>query len=142
MGNCKNLDKLFSGRSVLLLENGQIALGAQSDKINYSFKGEELMFKRESSTIKKIFLYNGNDFNLIYERPIALPDIQTGDFVRDEDGDVGVIVGNKVYYENGYYDDLSIIIEDSGSIAEVRRPTEYQGGFNCYDDMPVIWYKK
>lgn len=100
------------------------------------------------SVINKIFEYKNGEFKLLYEKP-DLPDISTiiknGDFIKVKISEdyklIGVVVGDKIYYPNGGFDKLDITIRNPRYIEEIRRPNSYNGGFNDYDGMPVIWSK-
>ena len=141
MENCKDLDKLFGPRTVRIRKGQQLEAYPIHSTDDYYFKGETLFFQDSPSTIETIYQLTDGEFRLLYQRPDPMPDIQTGDFICNDIGDIGVVVNNKVYYEDGDFDMLSFIIKSDNYIAEVRRPRDIDCGFNGYSEMPVIWSK-
>ena len=141
MKNCKDLDKLFGPRTVRIRKGQQLETYPIFSTDDYCFKGETLFFQDSPSNIETIYKLTDGEFRLLYQRPDPMPDIQTGDFICNDIGDIGVVVNNKVYYEDGAFDMLSSIIKSDNYIAEVRRPRDIDCGFNGYSKMPVIWPK-
>ena len=111
-------------------------------KENYSFDGAQLMFRNvERSEIKYIFAYQDGEFVCLYKAPTPRPIIQTGDFIRNDMGDIGVVAGDFVYYQSGGFDRLSSITKSNSYITEIRRPNTCCG-FDLYSKMPLIWPEK
>ena len=143
---CNGTEELFETNSIYVDNNGDLVEITPSSF--YHIEDGILYFKDEISAVNKIFEYKNGEFKLLYEKP-DLPDISTiiknGDFIKvriSEDYElIGVVVGDKVYYENGGFDKLDTAIRISKYIEEIRRPNSCNGGFNDYDDMPVIWSK-
>ena len=143
---CNGIEELFKANSIYVDNNGDLVEITPSSF--YHIEDGILYFKNRISVINKIFEYKNGEFKLLYEKP-DLPDISTiiknGDFIKvriSEDYElIGVVVGDKVYYENGGFDKLDTAIRSSRYIEEIRRPRTSNGGFNDYDDMPVIWSK-
>ena len=144
MENCKDLDKLFGDNCIAVTSNSELSLMKSFCKENYSFDGEQLMFcfrTNERSDIKYIFAYQDGEFVCLYKAPTPRPTIQTGDFIRNDMGDIGVVAGDYVYYQSGGFDPLSSITKSNSYITEIRRPnTRY--GFDFYSGMPLIWPEK
>ena len=142
MENCKDLDKLFSDNCIAVSSNSELLLMKSFCKENYSFDGEQLMFcNNERSEIKYIFAYRDGEFIRLYKAPTPRPTIQTGDFIRNDMGDIGVVAGDCVYYQNGGFDRLSSIANNNSYITEIRRPDNCRG-FDFYSGMPLIWPEK
>ena len=142
MENCKDLDKLFGDNCIAVSSNSELLLMKSFCKENYSFDGEQLMFcNRERSEIKYIFAYQDGEFTRLYKAPTPRPKIQTGDFIRNDMGDIGVVAGDFVYYQSGGFDRLSSITKSNSYITEIRRPNTCYG-FDFYSGMPVIWPEK
>ena len=144
MENCKDLDKLFGDNCIAVSSNSELLLMKSFCKENYSFDGEQLMFcNRERSGIKYIFAYQDGEFTRLYKAPTPRPDIQTGDFIRNHKGLIGVVVDGFIYYMNGGFDLLSSVTKLDYYIEEIRRPSKevYSYGFSGYSSMPVIWHK-
>ena len=142
MENCKDLDKLFGDNCIAVSSNSELLLMKSFCKENYSFDGEQLMFcNRERSEIKYIFAYQDGEFTRLYKAPTPRPKIQTGDFIRNDMGDIGVVAGDFVYYQSGRFDRLSSIVKNNSYITEIRRPNTCYG-FDFYSGMPVIWPEK
>ena len=142
MENCKDLDKLFGDNCIAVCSNSELSLMKSFCKENYSFDGEQLMFcNRERSEIKYIFAYQDGEFIRLYKAPAPRPKIQTGDFIRNDMGDIGVVAGDFVYYQSGGFDRLSSITKSNSYITEIRRPNTCYG-FDFYSGMPVIWPEK
>ena len=142
MENCKDLDKLFSDNCIAVTSNSELLLMKSFCKENYSFDGEQLMFcNRERSEIKYIFAYQDGEFTRLYKAPTPRPEIQTGDFIRNNMGDISVVAGDFVYYQSGGFDRLSSIVKNNSYITEIRRPNTCYG-FDFYSGMPVIWPEK
>ena len=142
MENCKDLDKLFGDNCIAVTYNSELLLMKSFCKENYSFDGEQLMFcNRERSEIKYIFAYQDGEFTRLYKAPTPRPKIQTGDFIRNDMGDIGVVAGDFVYYQSGGFDRLSSITKSNSYITEIRRPNTCYG-FDFYSGMPVIWPEK
>ena len=146
---CNGIEELFKANSIYVDNNGDLVEITPSSL--YHIEDGILYFKNRISVIDKIFEYKDGEFKLLYEKPDLL-DISTiiknGDFIKvriSEDYElIGVVVGDKVYYENGGFDKLKVItrkLEYLNDIEEIRRPNSYNGGFNDYDGMPVIWSK-
>ena len=142
MENCKDLDKLFGDNCIAVTSNSELSLMKSFCKENYSFDGEQLMFRNvERSGIKYIFAYQDGEFTRLYKAPTPRPKIQTGDFIRNDMGDIGVVAGDFVYYQSGGFDRLSSIANNSSYITEIRRPNTCYG-FDFYSGMPLIWPEK
>ena len=142
MENCKDLDKLFDGDGIVVYFDNELSLTSHCCKKNYYFDGEQLMYYNgERSEIKYIFAYQNGEFNLLYKAPAPRPKIQTGDFIRNDMGDIGVVAGDFVYYQSGGFDRLSSITKSNSYITEIRRPNTCYG-FDFYSGMPVIWPEK
>ena len=142
MENCKDLDKLFGDNCIAVSSNSELLLMKSFCKENYSFDGEQLMFcNSERSGIKYIFTYQDGEFTRLYKAPIPRPKIQTGDFIRNDMGDIGVVAGDFVYYQSGGFDRLSSIMKNNSYITEIRRPNTCYG-FEFYSKMPLIWPEK
>ena len=144
MENCKDLDKLFGDNCIAVTSNSELLLMKSFCKENYSFDGEQLMFcNKERSGIKYIFAYQNGEFVRLYKAPTPRPDIQTGDFIRNHKGLIGVVVDGFIYYMNGGFDLLSSVTKLDYYIEEIRRPSKevHSYGFSGYSGMPVIWDK-
>ena len=142
MENCKDLDKLFGDNCIAVSSNSELLLMKSFCKENYSFDGEQLMFcNKERSEIKYIFAYRDGEFIRLYKTPTPRPTIQTGDFIRNDMGDIGVVTGDFVYYQSGGFDRLSSITKSNSYITEIRRPNTCYG-FEFYSKMPLIWPEK
>ena len=142
MGNCKDLDRLFGDNCIAVTSNSELSLMKSFCKENYSFDGGQLMFRNvERSGIKYIFAYQDGEFTRLYKAPTPRPDIQTGDFIRNDMGDIGVVAGDFVYYQSGGFDRLSSITKNNSYITEIRRPNTCYG-FDFYSGMPLIWPEK
>ena len=144
MENCKDLDKLFGDNCIAVTSNSELSLMKSFCKENYSFDGEQLMFRNvERSEIKYIFAYQDGEFTRLYKAPTPRPDIQTGDFIRNHKGLIGVVVDGFIYYMNGGFDLLSSVTKLDYYIEEIRRPSKevHSYGFSGYSGMPVIWNK-
>ena len=142
MENCKDLDKLFGGDGIVVYFDNELTLTSHCCKKNYYFDGEQLMYYNgERSEIKYIFAYQNGEFNLLYKAPAPRPTIQTGDFIRNNMGDIGVVAGDFVYYQSGGFDRLSFIMKNNSYITEIRRPNSCHG-FDFYSGMPLIWPEK
>ena len=142
MENCKDLDKLFGDNCIAVSSNSELLLMKSFCKENYSFDGEQLMFcNNERSEIKYIFAYQNGEFVRLYKAPTPRPTIQTGDFIRNDMGDIGVVTGDFVYYQSGGFDRLSSITKSNSYITEIRRPNTCYG-FEFYSKMPLIWPEK
>ena len=142
MENCKDLDKLFGDNCIAVSFDNELSLTRYCCKKNHYFDGEQLMFDNgERSEIKYIFAYQDGGFICLYKAPTPLPRIQTGDFIRNDMGDIGVVAGDFVYYQSGGFDRLSSIIKSNSYITEIRRPNTCYG-FEFYSGMPLIWPEK
>ena len=142
MENCKDLDKLFGGDGIVVYFDNELSLTSHCCKKNYYFDGEQLMYHNgERSEIKYIFAYQDGEFTRLYKAPTPRPTIQTGDFIRNDMGDIGVVAGDCVYYQNGGFDRLSSIANNNSYITEIRRPDNCRG-FDFYSGMPLIWPEK
>ena len=142
MENCKDLDKLFGDNCIAVSSNSELLLMKSFCKENYSFDGEQLMFcNNERSGIKYIFAYRDGEFIRLYKTPTPRPTIQTGDFIRNDMGNIGVVAGDFVYYQSGGFDRLSSITKSNSYITEIRRPNTCCG-FDLYSKMPLIWPEK
>ena len=143
---CNGIEELFEANRIYVDKDGDLIDVTPSSL--YHIEDGILYFKNRISVIDKIFEYKNGEFKLLYEKPDLL-DISTiiknGDFIKvriSEDYKlIGVVVGDKIYYKNGGFDELDITIGNPRYIEEIRRPNSYNGGFNDYDDMPVIWSK-
>ena len=141
MENCKDLDKLFGDNCIAVLSDGSFWFTCRL-KDKYFFDGEQLMCgDKQKSDIKYIFAYQNGEFVRLYKAPIPRPTIQTGDFIRNDMGDIGVVAGDFVYYQSGGFDRLSSIMKSNGYITEIRRPNTCYG-FEFYSKMPLIWPEK
>lgn len=141
MENCKDLDKLFGDNCIAVLSDGSLWFTCRL-KDKYFFDGEQLMCgDKQKSDIKYIFAYQDGEFTRLYKAPTPRPTIQTGDFIRNDMGDIGVVAGDCVYYQNGGFDRLSSIANNNSYITEIRRPDNCRG-FDFYSGMPVIWPEK
>ena len=142
MENCKDLDKLFGGDGIVVYFDNELSLTSHCCKKNYYFDGEQLMYHNgERSEIKYIYAYQDGKFTRLYKAPTPRPTIQTGDFIRNDMGDIGVVAGDFVYYQSGGFDRLSSIIKNNSYITEIRRPNTCYG-FEFYSGMPLIWPEK
>ena len=142
MENCKDLDRLFSDNGIVVSFDNELSLTSHYCKKNYYFDGEQLMFcNGERSEIKYIFAYQDGEFTRLYKAPTPRPTIQTGDFIRNDMGDIGVVAGDFVYYQSGGFDRLSSIANNNSYITEIRRPDNCRG-FDFYSGMPLIWPEK
>ena len=145
MENCKDLDKLFGDNCIAVLSDDSLWFSwGLEDK--YFFDGEQLMCADErkderKSDIKYIFAYQDGEFTRLYKAPTPRPTIQTGDFIRNDMGDIGVVAGDCVYYQSGGFDRLSSIANNNSYITEIRRPDTCRG-FDFYSGMPLIWPEK
>lgn len=143
---CKGIEELFGENRICVDKNGGLTGIIPSSF--YHIEDEILYFKDRISAIDKIFEYKNGEFKLLYEKP-DLPDISTiiknGDFIKVRMNEnykfIGVVVGDKVYYPSGGFDELKVTTRNLRYIEEIRRPEIYNGGFNDYDNMPVIWRK-
>ena len=143
---CNRVEELFEENRIYVDKDGDLIDVTPSSL--YRIEDGILYFKNRISAVDKIFEYKNGEFKLLYEKP-DLPDISTiiknGDFIKVKFVDnyelIGVVVGDKIYYKNGGFDRLDITIGIPRYIEEIRRPNSYNGGFNDYDDMPVIWSK-
>ena len=142
MENCKDLDKLFGSDGIVVYFDNELSLTSHCCKKNYYFDGEQLMYHNgERSEIKYIFAYQDGEFTRLYKAPTPRPEIQTGDFIRNNMGDIGVVAGDFVCYQSGEFDRLSSIVKNNSYITEIRRPNTCYG-FDFYSEMPVIWPEK
>ena len=144
MENCKDLDKLFDNNGIVVSFDNELSLTRYCCKKNYYFDGEQLMFDNgERSEIKYIYAYQDGEFTLLYKAPTPRPTIQTGDFIRNHKGLIGVVVDGFIYYMNGGFDLLSSVTKLDYYIEEIRRPSKevHSYGFSGYSGMPVIWDK-
>ena len=143
---CNGIEELFEANRIYVDKDGDLTDVTPSSL--YHIEDGILYFKDRISVVNKIFEYKNGEFKLLYENP-DLPDISTiiknGDFIKVEFDDnyklIGVVVGDKIYYKNGGFDELEVTIGNPRYIEEIRRPNSYNGGFNDYDGMPVIWSK-
>ena len=141
MENCKDLDKLFGDNCIAVLSDGSFWFTCRL-KDKYFFDGEQLMCgDKQKSNIKYIFAYQNGEFVRLYKAPTPRPTIQTGDFIRNDMGDIGVVTGDFVYYQSGGFDRLSSITKSNSYITEIRRPNTCYG-FEFYSKMPLIWPEK
>ena len=144
MENCKDLDRLFDNNGIVVSFDNELSLTRYCCKKNYYFDGEQLMFDNgERSEIKYIFAYQDGEFTRLYKAPTPRPMIQTGDFIRNHKGLIGVVVDGFIYYMNGGFDLLSSVTKLDYYIEEIRRPSKevHSYGFSGYSGMPVIWDK-
>ena len=147
MENCKDLDELFGENCIVVYTDGNVSLAKYFNKNFYSFDGEQLVCEdsdgKRLSIIKYIFAYHEGVFSCLYEKPIVRPDIQTGDFIRNHRGLIGVVVDGFIYYMDGGFDLLSSVAKLDYYIEEIRRPSKevHSYGFSGYSGMPVIWHK-
>ena len=143
---CNGIEELFEANRIYVDKDGDLIDITPSSL--YHIEDGILYFKDRISVINKIFEYKNGEFKLLYEKP-NLPDISTiiknGDFIKVKFADnyrlIGVVVGDKIYYKNGGFDELKVVIRIQSGVEEIRRPNSYNGGFNDYDGMPVIWSK-
>ena len=141
MENCKDLDKLFGNNCIAVLSDGSLWFSCELED-KYFFDGEQLMCADgRKSDIKYIFAYQDGGFTRLYKAPTPRPTIQTGDFIRNDMGDIGVVAGDFIYYQSGEFDRLSSITKSNSYITEIRRPNTCYG-FDFYSKMPVIWPEK
>lgn len=143
---CKGIEELFEKNRIYVDKDGDLADVTPSSF--YHVEDGILYFKDRISAVDKIFEYKNGEFKLLYEKPDSLDIsriIKNGDFIKVKFIDnyklIGVVVGDKIYYSNGGFDELEVTIRNSKYIEEIRRPNSYNGGFNDYDGMPVIWSK-
>ena len=142
MENCKDLDKLFGDNGIVVSFDNILSFTEDYRRENYFFDGEQLMLcNGERSKIKYIFAYQDGEFTRLYKAPTPRPIIQTGDFIRNDMGDIGVVAGDCVYYQSGGFDRLSSIANNNSYITEIRRPDTCRG-FEFYSGMPLIWPEK
>ena len=141
MKNCKDLDEMFGNNCIVVSSDGLLWFSwGLEDK--YFFDGEQLMCgDKQKSDIKYIFAYQDGEFTRLYKAPTPRPTIQTGDFIRNDMGDIGVVAGDYVYYQSGGFDRLSSIANNNSYITEIRRPDNCRG-FDFYSGMPLIWPEK
>ena len=143
---CKGIEELFEANRIYVDKDGDLIDVTPSSL--YHIEDGILYFKNRISVVDKIFEYKNGEFKLLYEKPDLL-DISTiiknGDFIKVKFADnyelIGVVVEDKIYYKNGGFDELKVVIRIPRGVEEIRRPNSYNGGFNDYDDMPVIWSK-
>ena len=143
MENCKDLEELFGNNCIAVFPDGSFWLPCEfKNRYKYFFDGEQLMCADgRKSDIKYIFAYQDGEFTRLYKAPTPRPTIQTGDFIRNDMGDIGVVAGDCVYYQNGGFDRLSSIANNNSYITEIRRP-DNRRGFEFYSRMPLIWPEK
>ena len=143
MENCKDLEELFGDNCIAVFPDGSFWLPCEfKNRYKYFFDGEQLMCgDKRKSDIKYIFAYQDGEFTRLYKAPTPRPDIQTGDFIRNDMGNIGVVAGDFVYYQSGGFDRLSSIVKNNSYITEIRRPNTCYG-FDFYSGMPVIWPEK
>ena len=143
MENCKDLERLFGPQTVRVVENQQLESYHIHTTDDFYFKGETLFFQGSMSRIRAIYELTDDEFRLLYQRPDPMPDIQTGDFIRNHSGLIGVVVDGFIYYMNGGFDLLSSVAKLGYYIEEIRRPSKevHSYGFSGYTGMPVIWPK-
>ena len=141
MKNCKDLDEMFGNNCIVVSSDGLLWFSwGLEDK--YFFDGKQLMCADgRKSDIKYIFAYQDGEFTRLYKAPTPRPTIQTGDFIRNDMGDIGVVAGDYVYYQSGGFDRLSSIANNNSYITEIRRPDNCRG-FDFYSGMPLIWPEK
>ena len=143
---CNGIEELFKANSIYVDNNGDLVEITPSSL--YHIEDGILYFKNRISVIDKIFEYKNGEFKLLYENP-GLLDISTiiknGDFIKVKFVDnyelIGIVVGDKIYYKNGGFDELKVVIRIPRGVEEIRRPNSCNGGFNDYNGMPVIWSK-
>lgn len=143
---CNGIEELFEANSIYVDNNGDLVEITPSRL--YHIEDGILYFKDRISDVNKIFEYKNGEFKLLYEKPDLL-DISTiiknGDFIKVKFADnyklIGVVVGDKIYYKNGGFDELKAVIRIPRCVEEIRRPNSYNGGFNDYVGMPVVWSK-
>ena len=142
MENCKDLNKLFGNNGIVVSFDNILSFTEDYCRADYFFDGEQLMLSNgERSKIKYIFAYQDGEFTRLYKAPTPRPIIQTGDFIRNDMGDIGVVAGDFVYYQSGGFDRLSSIMKSNSYITEIRRPNTCYG-FDFYSGMPLIWPEK
>ena len=143
MENCKDLDKLFGDNCIAVFPDGSFWLPREfKNRYKYFFDGEQLMCgDKQKSDIKYIFAYQDGKFTRLYKAPTPRPTIQTGDFICNDMGDIGVVAGDYVYYQSGGFDRLSSITKSNSYITEIRRPNTLYG-FDFYSEMSLIWPEK
>ena len=142
MENCKDLDKLFGDNGIVVSFDNELSFTEDYRRANYFFDGEQLMLcNGERSKIKYIFAYQDGGFTRLYKAPTPRPTIQTGDFIRNDMGNIGVVTGDFVYYQSGGFDRLSSITKSNSYITEIRRPNTCYG-FDYYNEMSLIWPEK
>lgn len=143
---CNGIEELFEANRIYVDKDGDLIDVTPSSL--YHIEDGVLYFKNRISVIDKVFEYKNGEFKLLYEKPDLL-DISTiiknGDFIKVKFADnyelIGVVVGDKIYYKNGGFDKLDIAIINPRHVEEIRRPNSYNGGFNDYYGMLVIWRK-
>ena len=143
MKNCKDLEELFGNNCIAVFPDGSFWLPREfKNRYKYFFDGEQLMCgDKQKSDIKYIFAYQDGKFTRLYKAPTPRPTIQTGDFICNDMGDIGVVVGDFVYYQSGGFDRLSSITKSNSYITEIRRPNTCYG-FDFYSEMSLIWPEK
>ena len=144
MENCKDLDRLFGDNGIVVSSDNVLSFAEDYCKADYFFDGEQLMLSNgERSKIKYIFAYQDGEFTRLYKAPTPRPTIQTGDFIRNHRGLIGVVVDGFIYYMDGGFDLLSSVAKLDYYIEEIRRPSKevHSYGFSGYSGMPVIWPK-
>ena len=143
MENCKDLDEMFGNNCIVVSSDGSLWFSwGLEDK--YFFDGEQLMCADgRKSDIKYIFAYQDGEFTRLYKAPTPRPTIQTGDFIRNHKGLIGVVVDGFIYYMDGGFDLLSSVTKLDYYIEEIRRPSKevHSYGFGGYSGMPIIWDK-
>lgn len=143
---CNGIEELFETNRIYVDKDGDL-MDITPNSL-YHIEDGILYFKNRISVIDKIFEYKNGEFKLLYEKPDLL-DISTiiknGDFIKVKFADnyklIGVVVGDKIYYKNGGFDELKVVIRIQSGVEKIRRPRTSNGGFNDYDGMPVIWSK-
>ena len=145
MENCKDLEELFGNNCIAVFPDGSFWLPCEfKNRYKYFFDGEQLMCgDKQKSDIKYIFAYQDGEFTRLYKAPTPRPIIQTGDFIRNHRGLIGVVVDGFIYYMDGGFDLLSSVAKLDYYIEEIRRPSKevHSYGFSGYSGMPVIWPK-
>ena len=143
MENCKDLEELFGNNCIAVFPDGSFWLPREfKNRYKYFFDGEQLMCgDKQKSDIKYIFAYQDGKFTRLYKAPTPRPTIQTGDFICNDMGDIGVVAGDYVYYQSGGFDRLSSITKSNSYITEIRRPNTLYG-FDFYSEMSLIWPEK
>ena len=145
MENCKDLEELFGNNCIAVFPDGSFWLPCEfKNRYKYFFDGEQLMCgDKRKSDIKYIFAYQDGEFTRLYKAPTPRPTIQTGDFIRNHRGLIGVVVDGFIYYMDGGFDLLSSVAKLDYYIEEIRRPSKevHSYGFSGYSGMPVIWPK-